>query len=109
MMWNERERNPGKKMKSEELGDVGGVDGVKRVGGEALEMIMVRVGEEVVPLPPRVRRPRIHREGQPSRHFDRHPLARSLSVSPNRCCSGEPIFPIYITQIFEIKILYLCN
>lgn len=90
----------------EEPGDAGGVDGGGGVGGEALEMIPMSMGEEVVPLPAGIRRPRVHREGEPPRHLYRHPPPPQplnfsplrLSPSPlpqlRRTAGGESPFPI---------------
>lgn len=64
------------------LGKAGGVDGSGGDCDDAGEVVLVRVGEEVVALPERRRRPCVDGEGEPLRHLDRHrvPPAKHLTL-----------------------------
>lgn len=60
-----------------------GVDRIGSVGEDPLGVVLVSVGEEMVPLHFGARRPCIHRKWHPSRHLYRH---LQLSLSLSLCC-----------------------
>ena len=121
----------------EGLGEAGGVDGVGGVGGDAGEVVTVGVGQEMVPLPPGGRRPRIHRERQPLRHLHRHRFLLSLPPPssessmflpysllfcslrsslqdkeegiPNSRISNLPVFPLLWSRRLFPAVLFWCT
>lgn len=59
-------------LKDQGLGELGGVDGKRRVERDLRAVIFVGMSKEMVAFSLRRRRPCIHREGKPFRHLYRH-------------------------------------